>query len=208
MAIGFVIALIPSALLGELLKLLIPYFPSLQNLLDITTYTMSLMPIFIGIMVGLQFKLTPIQTGSVGIAAMIGSGVIQKTAEGVFTLNGIGITVNIGITAALAVLFVQLIGDRLKGYSMLLLPTLTVLVPGLIGYLIFPYVKSLMLGIGNGISYLTNLQPIVMGALIAMIFCIIIISPISSVGVATAIMLSGIGSGAANLGIVAAGRGL
>lgn len=36
----------------------------------------------------------------------------------------------------------------------------------------------------------------------------IILSPISTVGVATAIMLSGIGSGAANLGIVATGVGL
>ena len=208
MSVGIVLALIPSALLGELLKLLIPYFPSLQQLLDMTTYTMSLMPILIGIMVGIEFKMTPIQIGSVGIACMIGSGVIQTNAEGVFTLNGIGITVNIGITAALAVLFVQLIGNRLKGYSILLMPTLSVLIPGLIGFAIFPYVRDLMLSIGNGVSYLTSLQPMVMGALIAMIFCIIIISPISTVGVATAIMLSGIGSGAANLGIVAAGVGL
>ena len=44
-----------------------------------------------------------------------------------------------------------------------------------------------------------------MGAIIAIIFCLIILSPISSVGVATVIMLSGIGSGAANFGIVATG---
>src|SRR5690606_1053033 len=98
--------------------------------------------------------------------------------------------------------------NKLKGYSMLLMPTLSILIPGLIGYLIFPYVRFLMLGIGNGIGVLTTLQPVIMGALIAMIFCVIIISPISSVGVATAIMLSGIGAGAANLGIVAAGMGL
>lgn len=207
MSIGIVIALIPSALLGELLKLLIPHFPSLQGLLDITTYTMSLMPIMIGVMVGIEFKLTPIQIGSVAIASMVGSGVVQ-TVEGGFLLKGIGITVNIGITAALAVLFVKLLGNKLKGYSMLLMPTLSILIPGLIGYLIFPYVRFLMLGIGNGIGVLTTLQPVIMGALIAMIFCVIIISPISSVGVATAIMLSGIGAGAANLGIVAAGMGL
>lgn len=208
MSIGIVVALIPSALLGELLKLLIPTFPALQTLLDMTNYTMSLMPVLIGIMVGITFQLTPIQTASIGIASMIGSGAIVKTAEGVFTLNGIGITVNIGITAALAVLFVQLIGNRLGGYTILLMPTLSVLVPGLIGFAILKYIRQLMTLIGDGVSYLTSLQPVVMGALIAVIFCLIIISPISTVGVATAIMLSGIGAGAANLGVVAAGMGL
>jgi uncharacterized membrane protein len=47
-----------------------------------------------------------------------------------------------------------------------------------------------------------------MGALISMSFAIIIISPISTVGIALAVSLSGIASGAANLGICAAGFGL
>lgn len=56
--------------------------------------------------------------------------------------------------------------------------------------------------------FLTSLQPILMGALIAMIFSILIISPISTIGVATAIALSGIGAGTANLGVCAAGVGM
>lgn len=207
MSIGIVVALIPNALLGEILKLLIPHFPALQHIFDITIFVMSLLPVLIGVMVGVTFKLSPIQIASVGIAAMVGSGAIEKTAEGLFVLNGIGIVVNTGITAALAVLFVQLIGDRLKAYSILLMPTLGILIPGMIGYMLLPFMKKSTGLIGIVISNITSLQPVVMGALIAVFFCVIILSPVSTVGVATVIMLSGIGSGAANLGVVAAGVG-
>lgn len=208
MSIGIVVSLIPNALLGEILKLLIPHFPMLQHVYDLTVIIMSLLPVMIGVMVGISFKLNSIQTASVGIAAMVGSGVVQKTAEGLFTLNGIGVVVNTGLTAALTVLFVQFINDRLKAYSILLMPTLSILIPGMVGYLILPYIKSTTGLIGVGVATVTTMQPIIMGMLIAMIFCVIILSPISTVGIATVISLSGIGSGAANLGIVAAGVGL
>ncbi|WP_141430438.1 PTS transporter subunit IIC [Bacillus sp. 03113] len=208
MSIGIVVALIPNALLGEILKLLIPHFPALQHLFDITVIVMSLLPVMIGVMVGMSFKLTSIQTASVGLAAMVGGGSIQKTAEGLFALSGIGIVVNTGLTAALAVLFVQLLGDRLKAYSILIMPALSILVPGMIGYLILPFVKSSTGIIGIAIANVTTLQPVLMGVIISLIFCLIILSPLSTVGVATVISLSGIGSGAANLGIVAAGVGL
>ncbi|MFS0559205.1 PTS sugar transporter subunit IIC [Terribacillus sp. 179-K 1B1 HS] len=208
MSIGIVVALIPNALLGELLKLEIPHAPVLQAVYDTTVFVMSLLPVLIGVMVGISFKLTPIQTASVGIAAMVGSGAIQKTADGLFALQGIGIVINTGITAALAVLFVRFIGDRLKAYSILLLPTLSILVPGMIGLILLPYIKGGTGLIGEGIAGMTTWQPIIMGALLAVIFCFIILSPISTVGVATVISLAGIGSGAANLGIVAAGVGL
>lgn len=206
-SIGIVVALIPNALLGEILKILIPYFPILEHLLDITIMVMSLLPILIGVMVGVTFKLTPIQTASVGIAAMIGSGAIMKTEEGLFALNGIGIVINTGITAAITVLFVLWIGNRLKGYSILLIPTLSIIGPGMIGYALLPFIRHSTGLLGELIAAVTKMQPVLMGAIIAVIFCLIILSPISTVGVATVIMLSGIGSGAANLGIVAAGVG-
>ncbi|WP_309088933.1 PTS sugar transporter subunit IIC [Domibacillus sp.] len=207
MSMGIVVALIPNALLGEILKLIIPHAPALQAVLDMTVVVMSLLPILIGMMVGMTFKLTPIQTASVGIAAMVGGGSVQQTADGLFALNGIGIVINTGLTAALAVLFVQWIGGRLKEYSILLMPTLCILVPGMIGVMTLPYVKSSAGVVGVAVDNVTTWQPVLMGAIIAVIFCVIILSPISTVGVATVIMLSGIGSGAANLGVVAAGVG-
>ncbi|MGF9977188.1 PTS sugar transporter subunit IIC [Viridibacillus arvi] len=207
MSIGIVVSLIPNALIGELLKLLIPYFPALQQILDISVLVMSMLPIMIGVTVGMTFKLTPIQTASIGLAAVVGSGVVQIN-ESVMTLQGIGVVLNTGITAGLAVLFVKYIGAKLKDYTILLLPTLTIFFPGLFGYLILPYVKNATGIIGVGIQQVTDFQPILMGAIIAVIFCVLILSPLSTVGVATVIMLSGIGAGAANLGIVSAGIGL
>lgn len=207
MSIGIVVSLIPNALVGELLKLLIPYFPALQQILDISVLVMSMLPIMIGVTVGMTFKLKPIQTASIGLAAVVGSGVVQIN-ESVMTLQGIGVVLNTGVTAGLAVLFVKYIGAKLKDYTILLLPTLTIFIPGLFGYLILPYVKSGTGIIGVGIQQVTDFQPILMGAIIAVIFCVLILSPLSTVGVATVIMLSGIGAGAANLGIVSAGIGL
>lgn len=208
MSIAIVCALIPNALLGEILKLLIPHMPALQHLYDATAIVMSMLPVLVGILVGMQFKMTQIQCASVGLATVIGSGVISKTADGIFTIGGIGVVINAGITAALAVLFVRLIGTGLREYSILLIPMLTVSIPGMIGFIILPYVQKGANLVGDGVAYLTNLQPVVMGALIAVAFGIIILSPISTVGVATVIMLSGIGAGAANLGVVAVGMGL
>ncbi|MFJ9461956.1 PTS transporter subunit IIC [Viridibacillus arvi] len=207
MSIGIVVSLIPNALVGELLKLLIPHFPALQQILDISVLVMSMLPIMIGVTVGMTFKLTPIQTASIGLAAVVGSGVVQIN-ESVMTLQGIGVVLNTGVTAGLAVLFVKYIGAKLKDYTILLLPTLSIFIPGLFGYLILPYVKSGTGIIGVGIQQVTDFQPILMGAIIAVIFCVLILSPLSTVGVATVIMLSGIGAGAANLGIVSAGIGL
>ena len=74
MSMGIVVCLIPNALVGEILKLIIPYIPQLQSILDISLIAMSLLPLVIGVMTGICFKLTPIQTCSVGLAAFIGGG--------------------------------------------------------------------------------------------------------------------------------------
>ncbi|MER1987040.1 MAG: PTS sugar transporter subunit IIC [Solibacillus sp.] len=207
MSMGIVVCLIPNALVGEILKLIIPYVPQLQTILEISIIAMSLLPVVIGVMTGICFKLTPIQTCSVGLAAFIGSGV-YKMNEGVLTLAGIGTVINIGITAAAAVLVVQFLAKYLKDFTLIAMPALTMFTAGLFGIFTLPYVSSASLWVGEGIMFLTSLQPILMGALIAMVFSVLIISPISTIGVATAIALSGIGAGTANLGVCAAGVGM
>jgi len=208
MSLGIVVCLIPNALVGEILKLVIPYVPFFELVLNTSVIVMSLLPVVIGVMAGIQFKLTPIQTCSVGLAAFIGSGVTTVMEDGSITMAGIGTVINIGLTTALAIIFVQFLGSKLKDWTLLAMPALTIFIPGLIGYAILPYVKTTSLLIGDGIMYLTDLQPVIMGALIAMIFSILIISPISTIGVATVIMLSGVGAGAANLGVCASGVGM
>jgi len=47
-----------------------------------------------------------------------------------------------------------------------------------------------------------------MGVILAVLFSFLIVSPVSTVGIATAIFMEGVSSGTANLGVVAAGFGL
>lgn len=208
LSVGIVVALIPNALLGELLKVIIPHFAPAQTIFDITLLAMRLSPVVIGVCIAMQFKLTPIQITAVGMAAVVGSGVASVGDNGAFIFAGTGDVINVAITAAIAVGIVMLLGNKLKAYTILLVPAIVVIVAGGIGIFILPYVKGITLFVGDIINNFTTLQPILMGILISLCFAFLIVSPFSTVAVATAIALGGIGSGAANLGVVAAGFGL
>lgn len=165
-----------------------------------------MLPVLIGVLVGIQFKLTPIQTAAVGIASVCGSGLAQVNPDGGFFLKGTGLVINSGLTAALAAGLVLLIGGRLKNYSVLLLSTLSTLIAGGIGWVVtYPIVKQLTVWLGQLVNGTTTLQPVIMGVVLAVLFSILIVSPISTVGIATAIFMEGVASGTANLGAVAAG---
>lgn len=202
MSIGIVVALVPSALLGEIAKAL-----DLQAIVEITGFGGKMLAVIMGLCIAMQFKMTPIQSGTLAITTIIGSGAI-KMIDGTTVLAGMGDVINAGITAALATLLILFIGNKLKAYTILLVPTIVITLVGFIGLQTLPYVSSLTTYLGEMVGMFTNLQPIVMGILISITFAFLIISPVSTVGVAMAISLSGIGSGAANLGICAAGFGL
>lgn len=208
-SVAVVVALVPQALLGELFRALLPVFPQGQTIIQLVSLASSLMPVLIGVLVAKQFGLSQIQTASVGIAATCGSGVAMPDPNGGFHLQGTGLVINTGITAALAVLVILLIGDRLKNYTILLLSTIVVVVAGGIGWVVtFPIVKVFTMWLGGLVNGATQLQPVPMGILLAVLFAIMIVSPVSTVGVATAIYMAGVASGTANLGVVAAGFGL
>lgn len=202
MSIGIVVALVPSALLGEIAKAL-----DLQAIVEITGFAGKMLAVIMGLCIAMQFKMTPIQSGTLAITTIIGSGAI-KMVDGTSVLAGMGDVINAGITATLATLLILFIGNKLKAYTMLLVPTIVITLVGFIGLQTLPYVSSLTTYLGEMVGMFTNLQPILMGILISVTFAFLIISPVSTVGVAMAISLSGIGSGAANLGICAAGFGL
>jgi uncharacterized membrane protein len=202
-SLGVVVALIPSALVGQLMQALQPIFPAATTIRLITSFAMSMLPAIMGLCVGMQFKLNPIQTSAVALASMIGSGVLHFEKSG-FNLQGTGDIINSGLTIALAVVLARLIGNKLKNYTILLLPLLVLVFAGGTGNLILPFIKKITIAIGTTIEHITTLQPLLMGSLMGIAFALLIVSPISSVGIATAIGLTGIGSGAANLGITAA----
>ena len=203
LALGTVVVLIPGALLTELFKTIAPGSPILGAL----GMSNSMLGLVCGMMIGLNFKFNPIQAASLGLASMYASGAVQF-AEGAMTIKGTGDVINVGLTAAIGALVIYLLGNKLKSYTIIVIPALLLAGVGMIGRMILPYVQQITTLIGQGVASLLDLQPIIMCILIAVIFSILIVSPITTVGIALAVGLAGIGSGAGNLGICAAGFGL
>ena len=86
---------------------------------------------------------------------------------------------------------------------MIILPVLVPVISGLIGLLTLPYVQVITQSLGNLVNRFTELNPLLMSILICVTFSLLMVTQ-SLVAIATAINLTGLGSGAANMGIVAA----
>ncbi|MUV37666.1 hypothetical protein JNUCC1_01472 [Lentibacillus sp. JNUCC-1] len=202
-ALGIVVGLVPNAILGELFKFLSQYHDIFATLNSVVVGIQFTVPVIVGVLIAMQFKLNPLQTVVVGTAAFVGSGA-ASFQENVWILTGIGDLINTMITAAIAVLMILFIKDRFKSLTIILLPITAGGIAGFIGIILLPYVQLITTGLGHMINSFTNLQPLLMTILIAIAFSIIIVSPISTVAIAMAIGISGIAAGAANIGIAAA----
>ena len=200
--LGIVIALIPTALFSELLKALVPHFPALSVGLQVITIASSLAGMAVGCAIANAFHFTTIEMVTVGLVSMIAGRAVQ-VQDKLYVLKGTGDIITMCIASALAVAFILAIRKQTKAYAILVIPPLTVVFVGTIGYLINPYVTMLTAWIGQGVAYTLTLQPLLLAMVIAVMFAVLIATPISVVGIALAIQLVGMGSGAANLGVVA-----
>ena len=130
---------------------------------------------------------------------MIASGALEMK-NGHIMLNGSGDVINIALTIFIAVKYLT---PKLGSYTVLFLPLLVAVFAGGLGQFALPYTKMITGMIGSVVSVLTDFRPLVMGMFMGAIFAALIVSPISSVGIAMAIGIEGIASGSANLGITA-----
>lgn len=203
LSIGVVITLIPSAVLGSLMRAFGSNSAAL-SVIQMTSMAQSLLAVIAAFAVGQAFRFSMIDTGSMALAAFMGSGAASIGAKGSFVIAGTGDIINIGVTLVIAVLLIKLIQSHLGQLKVILSPILVLGIAGGLGRFLFPYVHWITTEIGAGINRLTDLQPLVMAPLMGLIFAVLILSPISSAGIAIAIGLTGIGSGAANLGITTA----
>ena len=205
-ATGAVVVLIPGALLSELVKVIIPSMPFLAPLAWGLSMSNAVMGLVCGTMVGVNFKFNPIQSASLGLATLFAAGSISSKG-GMLIMAGTGDIINMMITAAIGAALILWVGNGLKAYTILVIPPLMMLVVGLFGRFLLPYVSMITKWIGIGTAQLLHLQPLFMCILIAIVFGLLIVTPITTVGIALAISLAGLGSGAANVGICATGFG-
>lgn len=201
-AIGIVAGLVPNAILGEIFKYLMQYQPIFKTLLGVVQAIQFTVPALIGALIAMKFNLTPLAIAVVASASYVGSGAAQFK-NGVWIIAGIGDLINTMITAAIAVLFILLIEERVGSMALIIFPTIVGDLSATIGIFTLPYVRLITTGIGNMLNSFTELQPVLMSMLISMVFSFIIISPLSTVAIAMAIGLSGIAAGSASIGIAA-----
>lgn len=200
---GVVIALLPNALLGELLKFFKEGNQLLESIYQLVVLIQSFMAFIIGVLAAHQFKFNGAGAAMVGVSAMLGSGAVKNTADG-FVLNGIGDIINTILIVIVACFLYLLLCDKLGSLEMIILPVLIPVISGVIGLYTLSYVSNVTKGLGHVVSSFTELNPMLMSILICITYSLLMVTPISVVAIATAIGLSGLGSGAANMGIVAA----
>lgn len=209
LGIGIIFSLVPGALVGEIMKVCIGILPFAEKVLQITNISLALMPAFIGVCIAIQLKLAPMVVVTTAAATMMASGgVVYDAATNVFMLTSKGDVINSLLTATIAVLLSIFLDKRLSSFKIIVLPVTVLITSASIGMITYPYVSQASKYVGSIINTFTTLQPILMCVLIAVSFSMIIVSPISTVGIALAIELAGVGAGAANLGIISASFGL
>lgn len=201
-ATGIVVGLIPNAILGAILKGYLGTSAIIDNLYYGVCIMQYLVPIIIGVLVALQFKLDGMRAVVVGAAVFLASGA-YAVVDGKVSMVGIGDLINVMLVSGLAVFAIRLIGDKLGSLTILLLPIIVGAGVGTIGMFILPYTKQITSTIGNIINNFVTLQPLLMCIFISIAFGILIISPISTVAVGVAIGLTGLGAGAAAIGVTA-----
>ena len=191
-ASGTIIALIPNAVLGAILKYFAEY-KIIEMIIHAAQIFQLATPLIIGGLIAFQFGLTPQKMMIAGGAAFAGSGVIKFNSEVKgFIGAGTGDIINIMITASVAVLLLLVIDKKFGSVEIIALPIVVGVGAGLFGMLIYPYVTQITVAIGKVINNFTDFQPIIMSILIACSFAALIISPITTVAIGLAIQLNGL----------------
>lgn len=202
-AFAIIAGLIPNAILGEILKALAPHFKIAVTFLHITTAIQFTVPMLVGALVAHRFKFTPLGIAVVAASSFIGSGAVVFK-NGVWIVTGIGDLINTMLAASLASLLILFFGERFGSLNLIILPTFVAVLTGFVTLLTLPYVKLVTTGIGHVINTFTEMQPALMCMLIALVYSMIIISPISTVATSMAIGIAGLAAGSASVGITAA----
>lgn len=200
-ATAVLVALMPAALLNGILSLMEPSTIT-ETLSFMVNLAQTALPVIAGMLVGLLLKLAPLESASMSLATLIGSG-IAVAQKGQFVFTGTGVILNIMLTSFIAGFIAMTLQQYLGSMRVILNPTAILLTGGSIGLFTLPYTLAVQTWIGDLVAKSTSLSPLLMGMTLGIAFAILIVSPLSSVGIATAISISGVGSGSANTGIVA-----
>ncbi|WP_299012941.1 PTS transporter subunit IIC [uncultured Photobacterium sp.] len=106
------------------------------------------------------------------------------------------------IAAVVATECGKLVANETK-IDILVTPAVTVIVGVAVGSLVGPQVAAVMTALGDVVMYATQLQPFLMGIIVAVLMGMALTLPISSAAIAIMLSLNGLAAGAATVGCCA-----
>lgn len=193
MALG----LFSSLIIGLILKQ-IGEIAGIEVLANFGRVSQVMMGPAIGAAVAYSVKASPLGIFASMVAGAMGAGTVKFLEAGQMAI-AIGEPMGAFVSALIAAEFSKLIAGKTK-VDIVLVPAATIIVGGLVGLTISPVISSFMKAIGQMINTATELQPLPMGIIVAVVMGIILTLPISSAALAISLGLSGIAGGASLVG--------
>ena len=197
MGMGVLATLIVGTILRQLATL---FGENFEFLFVIGTYAQMMMAVGVAIGVSTALKVKPVVMYATVITSLIGAGAFS-VVEGVVTLR-VGDPAAAFATTAVTLLVGSLIAGKTK-LDIMITPMISLIVGGLFAIHVAPFITALTSWIGILITTATDMHPIWMGMIVAVVFCFIILSPLSSSALAIGLGISGIAAGAALAGTAA-----
>lgn len=190
---GMALGLFSSLIIGLILK----QIGTLTGISYLETFGKAaqfMMGPAIGVGVAHAVGASPLGLFSSLVVGAIGAGTV--TPEGALV---IGEPLGAFVAALAAAEFSKLIAGKTK-VDIIVVPGFTIAVGGFIGLFLSPYIAEFMNAVGILINQATELHPIPMGIVVAVIMGIILTLPISSAAIAISLGLTGLAGGASLVG--------
>jgi len=196
---GMALGLFSSLLIGLIIKQIGTLF-EVQLLINFGNIAQKLMGPAIGAGVAHSVGAPPLGIFASVVAGAIGAG--SFTFDGATAIINTGEPVGAFIAALAGAEISKIINGKTK-LDIVLVPSCTIIVGGLVGNYVAPYISSFMTYIGNFINMATELHPIPMGIIVSVVMGMVLTLPISSAALAISLKLSGLAAGAATVGCAA-----
>ena len=196
---GMAQGLFSSLLIGLILKQ-IGFIVNVNFLVNFGDMAQKLMAPSIG--AGVAFALG--SPGLVIFSAMVAGAIGGGTVNNIDGQSLISIGEPVG--AFVAALVGVEVGKRIFGKTkvdIILVPATVIIVGGLVGVFLSPYISTFMNYIGSIINFATHQQPFIMGVIISVVMGIVLTLPTSSAAIGISLGLNGLAAGAAVAGCAA-----
>lgn len=209
MAVGIVSGLIANAVLANLFKYLgMLFLPDVFATLSRAVYLLQFgIPVMIGTAIAMSLKFSILESTVLGATIFAGSGsVVYKADLKVYTTTPMGDLFNVLLVALIATVLIKWLKGKFGSLSIILLPIVGGGLPAAIGLVTLPYMQKVTRFLADIILTFTTLQPLLMCILIAMSFSLLIVTPVSTVGMGIILFSNAnhLGAGAAALGVMSA----